>query len=114
MEPKVTQDQVAGTQDQGTETKAPAEDTLGLFEEEAPKKDLKWRFIAKDRSLDSILSVFEAKVEDEGEKAAFIVPNAGGRELGDVVRAFFRKAHAAGVTLRDLVELVNSKKQNSK
>lgn len=92
--------------------KAPeTKDETGLFDEadEKDEKALKWRFLAKGPTLDAILSVFGAAPVDGDKQVAFKVKAAGDRELGDVFRAFIQKAHANGVTLADLIKLVNSK-----
>ncbi len=86
-------------------------DQTGLFaqEEAEDEKVLKWRFLAKGPALDSLLAVFGAEAVEGEKQVSFKVKAAGNRELGDVVRALFQKAHAAGVTLADLIKLVNDK-----
>ena len=100
-----------GTDEKDQEGTVEKKDQTGLFQEEAQEdeKVLKWRFLAKGEALDSILAVFGARPVDGDKQTAFRVKAAGDRELGDVVRALFLKAHKAGVTLGDLVKLISSK-----
>lgn len=101
---------------QGTPEQKPATSPVGSFfkvEEEDDNKVLKWRFIAKGTSLASILAVFGAVPVEGDKQVSFKVPEAGDLELGDVVRHVFAKAHAAGVTLADLVGLIAAKSAKS-
>lgn len=101
-----------GTGEKDPETvKAPSEleKALGLVEDEDDEKVLKWRFLVKGPALDALLAVFGAEAVEGDKQVSFKVKAAGNRELGDVVRALFLKAHAAGVTLKDLIKLVNEK-----
>jgi hypothetical protein len=95
------------------EQKPPASSPVGDFfkTEDDDDKAAKWRFVAKGSSLASILAVFGATPHEGDKQVSYKVDcgSAGLVELGDVVRHLFTKAHAAGVTLPDLVALVQVK-----
>ncbi len=93
----------------GKGTASDVEKALGLVEDDEDEKVQKWRFLAKGPALDAILAVFGARAVEGEKQVSFKVKAAGDRELGDVVRALFLKAQAAGVTLADLIKLVNQK-----
>lgn len=99
--------------EQEAEKKAPAKGSkVGAFfkaPDEDDEKVLKWRFLAKGEALTAILAVFGARAVDGEKQVAFKVEEAGDLELGDVVRHLFIKAHAAGITLSDIVALIESK-----
>lgn len=103
--------------DKGTEEeavkKAPAKGSkVGAFfkaPDEDDEKVLKWRFLAKGEALAAILAVFGARAVEGDKQVAFKVEEAGDLELGDIVRHLFIKAHAAGITLSDIVALIESK-----
>jgi len=90
--------------------KAPAKgaDVKGFFKapDEDDEKVLKWRFLAKGPALDALLKVFGATAKQGDKQVTFIVPDAGDLELGEVVRHIFIKAADAGVTLADLIALI--------
>ena len=97
-----------GTTDEPKKVNA---DEAVLFDdvETSDEKALKWRFLAKGAALDDILAVAEARAVEGEKQVSFKVANLGDRELGEIIRAFFAKAHGAGVVLRDLLAVVRAK-----
>lgn len=77
--------------------------------ETADEKVQKWRFLAKGTALADILAVMGAKAVEGEAQISFKVEALGNRELGEVFRALFAKAHAANLTLSDLLALVKAK-----
>jgi len=102
-----------GTGDGTDQNKGPVQnaDESVLFDdvETNDEKVQKWRFLAKGTALADILAVMQAKAVEGDKQVAFKVEALGNRELGEVFRALFAKAHAAGVTLSDLLALVKAK-----
>jgi hypothetical protein len=93
--------------------KAPVKgaDVKGFFKapDEDDEKILKWRFLAKGPALDAILAVLGARAVPGEKQVSFLVEEAGDLELGEVVRHFFIRAQAAGVTLADLITLIEKR-----
>jgi len=93
---------------EGTPTVSADEAVLFDDVETADEKDLKWRFLAKGAALDNLLAVMGAEAVTGEKQVSFKVKALGNRELGEVFRAFFERAHGAGVTLRDLLAIVKA------
>lgn len=81
--------------------------------EEDDDKVLKWRFLAKGPALAAILAVLGARAVEGEKQVSFLVEEAGDLELGEVVRHFFIRAQAAGVSLADLIALIESKEEKA-
>jgi hypothetical protein len=107
------------TQGKGTEGATPimaarkdqkpsALDALIGDEAEAPQKDQKLRLVFKGTALADLLKVMGGKVKDGEKQVSFVVPGGkGDKEVGDVLRLLIHKYAESGVTLADLVSLLN-------
>jgi len=86
-------------------------DEAALFDdvEGADDKVAKWRFLAKGAALDNILGVMGAEPVSGPKQVAFKVKALGNRDLAEVFRALFEKAHGSGTVLRDLLATVRAK-----
>lgn len=100
-----------------TDKKAPATKVGKFFKKDSDEDDekvLKWRFLAKGPALTAILAFFGARAVEGDKQVAFKVDEADDMELGEVVRYLFTRAHAAGVTLGDLVALIEEREATQK
>lgn len=86
--------------------KSPKNAAFFKVQDEDDGKVLKWRFLAKGPALEAILSVFGATAKQGEKQVTFVVEDAEGLELGEVVRHLFARAHAVGLTKWDIVALI--------
>lgn len=98
----------------GDPAKGPAEgttDEAALFDdvETADDRDHKLRLLFKGTSLADVLAVTGGKVVDGDAQVSFRVAALGNREVGEVLRALFAKAHEAGAGLSILLSAIRAK-----
>jgi hypothetical protein len=90
--------------EQGTPTETPKVDAdeASLFGEAEveEEKDHKLRLLFKGTSLADVLAVTGAKIVEGDAQVSFRVEGLGNREVGEVLRAFFSKAHEAKAGIR--------------
>lgn len=100
---------MAARKDQKAEDQKPtALDALIGDEAEAPQKDQKLRLVFKGTALSDLLKVMGGEVREGEKQVSFVVPGGkNDKEVGDVLRLLFHKYAENGVTLKDLVALLD-------